>query len=327
MKALVYTEYGSHEVLHVAEVEKPTPKENEVLVKVHAASINAGDWLSLGGKPYIVRLFIGAPFKPKTPILGGDLSGEVESVGSSVTEFKPGDEVIADIADVGRGGCAEYVAAPEHLVVLKPANVSFEDAAAVPIAGGTALQGLRDVAQVQPGQKVLVQGASGGVGTFAVQLAKYYGAEVTAVCSTRNLEMARSIGADHVIDYTQEDFTQNGQQYDVIFAANGYHTLAEYKRCLTPEGKYVCAGGKMPQIFECMLFGSLMSMGSGKQMSLVSMKASKQDLGVLAQLLESGDIKPVIDGCYPLSEAADAFRYVLETHAQGKVVITVEQDN
>ncbi len=222
MKAIVTEQYGPPDVLHLKEVEKPAPKEGEVLVKVHAASVNAYDWHLLTADIFLVRLMGGGLLKPKNTMVGADIAGQVEAVGSNVQQFKPGDEVFGDIAPSGSGGFAEYASVPEKLLALKPDNLSFEEAAAVPMAAVTALQGLRDVGQIKPGQKVLVQGASGGVGTFAVQIAKAFGAEVTAVCSTRNLEQARTLGADHVIDYTKEDFTQNGQQYDLILAANGY---------------------------------------------------------------------------------------------------------
>ena len=235
MKAIVYTKYGSPDVLQLKEVEKPTPKENEVLVKVHATSVNAADWHLLTADIFLVRLNMGL-FKPKNTILGCDIAGQVEAVGRDVKQFKPGDAVFGDVFGHNYGGFAEYVTAPESVLALKPANLSFEEAAAVPLAAKTALQGLRDLGQIQSGQKVLINGASGGVGTFAVQVAKYYGAEVTAVCSTRNLDMARTLGADHVIDYTKEDFTQNGQQYDLILAVNGYHPISDYKRALSSQG-------------------------------------------------------------------------------------------
>ena len=230
MKAIVYTKYGPPDVIQLKEVEKPTPKEDEVLVKVHAASVNAYDWHFLTADIFLMRLMGGGLLKPKNPRLGADIAGRVEAVGRNVKQFLPGDEVFGDISANGNGSFAEYVCSLENAFSLKPGNLSFEEAAAVPMAGFTALQGLRDQGQIQPGQKVLINGASGGVGTFSVQFAKYFGAEVTAVCSTRNLDQARSLGADHVIDYTKEDFTQNGQQYDLILAVNGYHPISAYKR-------------------------------------------------------------------------------------------------
>jgi len=323
MKAIVYTKYGPPDVLELKEIEKPTPKDNEVLIKVYAASVNYADWGLLRGKPFLVRLMEFGPLKPKNKILGADIAGRVEAVGINVKQFQPGDEVFGDISGCGWGGFAEYVSVTENALVLKPANISFEEAAAVPLAAVTALQGIRDKGQIQPGQRVLINGASGGVGTFAVQIAKSFGAEVTAVCSTRNLDMARSIGADQVIDYTQEDFTQNGQRYDLIIAANGYHSLSDYKRVLSPEGIYVCTGGSMAQIFQSMLLGPWMSMTGSKKMGNLAAKSNKKDLAFMKELLEAGKVVPVIDRCYPLSEVAEALGYLGEGHARGKVVITI----
>ena len=320
MKAIVYTKYGPPDVLQIEEVEKPTPNENQALIKVHAASINAADYRVMRAEPFLLRPMIGGLLKPKNTRLGSDVAGRVEAVGENVKQFRPGDEVFG----CRNGAFAEYVCAREGALALKPANSSFEEAAAVPVAALTALQGIRYAGGIRPGQKVLIQGASGGVGTFAVELAKSFGAEVTAVCSTRNLDMARSIGADHVIDYTQEDFTRNQQRYDLIFAVNGYHSLLAYKRALNPQGIYVCAGGTMPQFFQAMLLGSLMSRNGGKKMGSMGIaKVNQEDLVFLGELLKAGKIAPVIDRSYPLSEIAEAFRYVEDTHAQGKVVITV----
>jgi NADPH:quinone reductase-like Zn-dependent oxidoreductase len=274
--------------------------------------------------PFLVRLMGRGFLRPKNPRLGSDVAGRVEAVGENVEQFQPGDEVFGGAA----GAFAEYVLAREASMALKPANRSFEEAAAVPVAALTALQGLRDTAGVRPGQKVLIQGASGGVGTFAVQLAKAFGAEVTAVCSTRNLDMVRSIGADHVIDYTKEDFTQNRQHYDLIIAVNGYHSLSAYKRALSPQGVYVCAGGSMLQLFEAMLLGSLMSRKGGKKMGGMGLATMNQkDLVYLGELLEAGKIVPWIDRTYPLIEVPEAIGYVEEIHTQGKVVITVEPNH
>ena len=319
MKAIVYTEYGSPDVLQFKDVEKPTPKDNEVLVKVHAASVNAYDWHFLTADIFLIRLMGGGLLKPKYTRLGADIAGRVETVGRNVKQFRPGDEVFGMV----KGGFAEYACAPESALVLKPVNTSFDEAAAIPMAAITALQGLRDEGQIQAGQKVLINGASGGVGTFAVQIAKSFGAEVTAVCSTRNLDQARSIGADHIIDYTKEDFTKNGQQYDLVFAANGYHSLSAYKRALTPKGIYIMAGGSMAQIFQSMLMGSMMSETGGRKMAGVSAKRNQKDLAFLKELVEAGKVVPVIDRRYPLSEAAEALRYLGAGHAKGKVVITV----
>jgi NADPH:quinone reductase-like Zn-dependent oxidoreductase len=324
MKAIVYTQYGPPDVLHLTEVEKPFPKEHEVLVKVHAASVNAYDWHLLTADIFLVRLMSGGLRKPKNTRLGADIAGRIEAVGGNVKQFRPGDEVFGDISAWGNGGFGEYVAGPASLLALKPANLSFEEAAAVPMAALTALQGLRNEGQIRPGQKVLINGASGGVGTFAVQIAKSFGTEVTAVCSPRNMEQARSLGADHVIDYTQEDFTQNGQQYDLILAVNGYHPLSAYKRALTPKGIYVMAGGSTKQIFQGMLLGKWMSNTGGKRMGGVSAKPNQKDLVFLKELLEAGKIVPLIDKRFPLSETPEALRYLGAGHARGKVVISVE---
>lgn len=327
MKAMVYTQYGSPDMLHLKEVEKPTIKDDEVLVKVHAASVNAADWHLLTADIFLVRLMAGGVLKPKNTILGADVAGWVETVGRNVKQFRPGDEVFGDVFGHGNGSFAEYVSAPESALVLKPANLSFEQAAAAPLAAVTALQGLRDKGNIQPGHKVLIQGAAGGVGTFAVQIAKSFGAEVTAVCSTRNVEQTRSLGADQVIDYTKEDFTRSGQQYNLILAVNGYHPLAAYKRALTPGGIYVMAGGSPAQMFQALLLGPWMSITGGKKLGAVSAKANQKDLTTIKELLEAGKVVPVIDRCYPLSEAAEAFRYLGAGHARGKVVVTVAHDS
>ena len=320
MKAIVYTKYGSPDVLELKEVERPTPKDNEVLVKVHAASINAADWHLVRGKPFLIRLMGYGLLKPKIKILGADIAGRVEAVGRNVKQFQPGDDVFG----CNWGSFAEYIAVPEDALVLKPANVTFEESAAVPMAAVTALQALRDKGHIQPGQKVLINGASGGVGTFAVQIAKSYGAEVTAVCSSGKLDMVRSIGADHVIDYTQEDFTKSGQRYDLIHAANGYHPILDYRCALSPKGIYVMTGGSMAQLFQAMLLGPLISMIGSKKMGFKTAKICQKDLAFMKELLEAGKVKPVIDRRYPLSEVPEAIRYLEEGHARGKVVISVE---
>lgn len=321
MKAIVYTKYGSPDVLELKEVEKPAVKEDEVLVEIYAAAVNAADWHLLRGKPFLVRLMGYGFLKPKKNILGLDIAGRVEAVGKNVKQFQPGDEVFGDIS---LGGFAEYASAVEDKLVLKPTGLSFEEAAAVPVSALTALQALRDEGKIKRGDKVLVNGASGGVGTFAVQIAKSFGAEVTAVCSTNKMEMVRSIGADHVIDYTKENFTKNGQRYDLIIAANGYHPILDYKRALSPNGIYVMAGGSGAQMFEAMFAGPLISMTGNKKIRGVSAKPNKKDLLFLKELLESGKIRPVMDRRYPLSEVADAIKYLEEGHAIGKVVITME---
>jgi NADPH:quinone reductase-like Zn-dependent oxidoreductase len=322
MKAVVYTTYGPPDVLQLQEAQKPTPKDGEVLIKVHAASINASDRFLLKGSPLFLRFTSGLR-RPKSTILGADIAGRVEAVGQNVREFRPGDEVFGDISGCGRGGFAEYVCAREDALVSKPSNIAFEAAAAVPMAAVTALQGLRSKGQIQPGQKILVYGASGGVGTFAVQLAKAFGAEVTAVCSTRNVDMARSIGADHIIDYAREDFTKSGRRYDLILAANGHHTLKAYKRALTPNGACIVTGGSMTQIFQALLLGPLVSMAGSNTMGSLASQPNTNDLAFIKGLLEAGKVIPMIDRCFPLSEAAEAFRYLEATPARGKVVITV----
>jgi len=328
MKAIVYEKYGPPEVLQLKEVEKPTPKDDEVLVKVHAASVNYSEWAFVRGKPFLVRLMWAGLLKPKYKIPGADVAGRVEAVGVNVKQFQPGDEVFGELGLFGLGAFAEYVSVPENALVLKPANISFEEAAAVPYTAITALQGLRDNGQIQPGHKVLINGASGGIGTFAVQIAKSFGAEVTGVCSTRNLDMVRSIGADQVIDYTQEDFTQNEQRYDLILAAGGYRSIFDYKRALSPKGIYVWAGGSMAGLFQAVFLGPLISMtGSKKMGNVVPAGTIQKDLVFLTELLEAGKVVPVIDRRYPLSEVAEAVRYYGEGHSQGKVVITVEHNS
>lgn len=325
MQAMIYTTYGSPDVLQLKEVAAPIPKDNEVLVHVQAASVNAADWRLLRGDPFLLRLSSGLQ-KPRNTILGADIAGWVVTVGRNVTQFRAGDEVYGDLSACGCGGFAKYVCAPETTLALKPANLTFEQAAAVPMAAVTALQGLRHKGRILPGQKVLINGASGGVGTFAVQIAKSFGAEVTAVCSTGNLEMARSIGADHVIDYTHENFTRGAERYDLILAANGYHALADYKRALRPKGRYVMTGGAMAQMLEVMLLGPLFSMTGGNSMSNVLARPNRDDLTFLSGLLAAGQVVPVIDRRHPLCEIPEALRYLEAGHARGKVVITLDQD-
>ena len=322
MKAIVVEQYGTPDVMKFKDVEKPAPKDHEVLVKIHAAALNMFDWHLLTADIFLVRLNAGL-FKPKYKIPGADMSGRVEAVGKDVTQFKVGDEVYGDLAASGCGSFAEYVAVPEKALALKPVNLTFEESAAYPMAAVTALQGLRDQGKLQPGQKVLIQGASGGVGSFAVQIAKVLGAEVTAVCSARNMDQVRSLGADHVIDYAKEDFTRNGKQYDLIFAVNGYHPINDYKRALSPKGIYVAAGGSMRQIFESLLRSSFVSEKNGRQLGVLTAKPKQEDLIYLKGLTEAGRVKPVIDKRYPLNETAQALRYLGEGHARGKVVITV----
>ena len=325
MKAIVCTKYGPPDVLQLKEVEKPTPKDNEALVKVHAASLNAADLETLRGV-FIVRIV--GPLKPMYKILGTDIAGRVEAVGRNVKQFQPGDEIWGDLSAYGWGAFAEYVSVPENALRLKPASMTFEEAAAYPQAAVLALQNLRDKRPIEPGQKVLINGAGGGVGTFAVQIAKYFGAEVTGVDSTRKLDMVRSIGADQVIDYTQEDFTKSGQRYDLILDVVAYRSIFEYKRALSPKGIYVFVGGSTAAIFQALLLGPLISMTGSKKMGIVMWKPNKkEDLVFLKELFEAGKVVPVIDRCYPLNEVPEAFRYLEEGHAQGKVVITLEHND
>lgn len=322
MKAIVNETYGSPDVLQLKEVPMPTPKHGEVLVKIIAAAANAADWHLMRPDPFLVRLEMGL-FKPNKTILGGDIAGVVEAVGAGVTMFKSGDAVYGDLSGCGMGGYAEYASVPERYLAMKPTNLSFEQASAIPMAGITALQGLRDAGKVQAGQKVLINGASGGVGTFAVQIAKALGAEVTAVCSTGKVEMVRSLGADYVIDYKKEDFTLGSEKYDLIVAANGYHTLWQYRRVLRPHGIYVMIGGTNAQIFQALLLGPLLSMMGRQQFKTVVAKPNRADLDLMRALVEEGKVTPMIDRRYPLSEVAEAIRYLERGHAQGKVVINV----
>jgi NADPH:quinone reductase-like Zn-dependent oxidoreductase len=326
MKAITYTRYGSPDVLRLEEVEKPTPRANEVLVKICAASVNAYDWRYMRADPFLVRL-VGGLFRPRNPRLGADIAGRVEAVGSEVSQFRPGDEIYGDLAASGNGAFAEYIAVPEQALALKPANLSYEQAAAVPMAAVTALQALRDGGKLRTGHKVLINGASGGVGTFAVQIAKAFGAEVTAVCSTRNVELVRSLGADHIIDYKREDITRSAQRYDLILAVNGYHPLSAYRRLLRPEGRYVMVGGSGAQLFETLLLGPLLSLSvvGHKKLASFSARPRSKDLLVMKELLEAGKVVPVIDRCYLLGETAEAIRYLEDGHARGEVAITVTQ--
>jgi NADPH:quinone reductase-like Zn-dependent oxidoreductase len=323
MKAIVYTKYGPPDVLVLKEVEKPIPKDNEVLIKVHATSVNASDWELLKGTPLYTRIW--GLLKPKYHILGSDIAGRVEAVGRNVTQFQQDDTVFGDILECW-GGFAEYVCAPEDALMLKPTSMTFEEAAAVPQAACVALQGLRDKGQIQPGQKVLINGAGGGAGTFAVQIAKSFGANVTGVDSTKKLNMMLSIGADQVIDYTQEDFTQNGPQYDLILDFMASHSIFDYKRSLTSKGVYVMVGGSMAHIFQTLFLGSLISMSGTKKLGILGAKPNK-DLAFMIELIESGKVVPVIDKRYLLSEVPEALQYLGEAHAKGKIVITLEHNN
>ncbi|NPD90296.1 MAG: NAD(P)-dependent alcohol dehydrogenase [Asgard group archaeon] len=316
MKAVVCEQYGEPEILKLKEVAKPTPKEDEVLVRIHAASVNFSDGAFIRGKPYLGRIWAGL-LKPKNPIYGSDIAGEIVAVGKNIKQFQIGDEVIGDLGGK-KGGFAEYVSTTENALVPKPTNLSFEEAAAVPQASFVALQGLRDHGRIQSGQKVLINGASGCLGTFAVQLAKYFEAEVTGVCSTKNIDLVKSLGADHVIDYTQEDFTKSGKSYDLIFDIAVSHSISDYKRALKPRGTYIAGGFNPTSLF----FGSLISMFGSKKIASYMGKSSVEDMIFIKKLIEEGKVVPIISKRFPLTEVAKAIRYY-EEGAYGKVVITV----
>src|SRR5437867_1162253 len=322
MKAIAYEEYGSADVLEIRDVRKPNIEGDQLLVRVRAASANPYDWHFMRGIPYIARLMATGLRKPKQSVLGTDVAGEVEAVGNSVTRFRPGDEVFGF---VGSGGFAEYVSAPEKLLAFKPANLTFQQAATVPLAGVTARQGLRDAGEIRPGQKVLIIGASGGVGTFAVQIAKWYGADVTGVCSTKNLDMVRSIGADRVIDYTREDFTRDGQHYDLIFDVAWSHPLSDCRRLLNPNGTLVLAGQssrEKPSVLPFLLTPVGSRLLGRKQFTFIA-KHSNADLLAVNELVDAGKVTPVIDRSFPLREVPEAIRYLGEGHPRAKVVISV----
>jgi NADPH:quinone reductase-like Zn-dependent oxidoreductase len=330
MKAVVYTRFGPPDVLEIRDIKKPVPNDDQVLIKVRAAAVNPLDWHFIRGTPYIMRLMMVGIRKPKDPRLGVDYAGTVETVGRSVTQFKPGDEVFGNKS----GAFAEYLCArADRAITLKPANVTFEQAAGVPVAALTALQGLRDHGKVQPGQKVLINGASGGVGTFAVQIAKTLGADVTGVCSGRNVDLVRSLGADHVIDYTKEDFSKGDERYDVILDNVGTQSLSKFRRVLKPNGICVMIGGggpnegkwvgPMARPIKAMLISPFISQKMGMMMA----QGNKDDLNILADLMQSGKVTPVIDRTYPLSQIREAMTYLEAGHARGKVVITVAQDS
>jgi NADPH:quinone reductase-like Zn-dependent oxidoreductase len=312
MKAIVYSKKSYPDKLVYCDVDKPIPGDREVLIKVHSVSLNAADYRSM--KMGLV---------PKRKIFGADIAGRIESVGKYISLFKPGDEVIGDLASYGFGGLAEYVTAPEKALITKPEQISFENGAALPMASMTALQALRDKANVHKGQEVLIVGSAGGVGAFAIQLAKYFGAVVTGVCSSKNVQQTYSLGADYVIDYTKEDFIARGKQYDIILGINGNYPLLAYKKSLTSNGIYVMVGGSLSQVFKSLIFGWILSFGS-KKMSSLAAKANTTDLEFLVELLEKGIIKPVIDRRLSLDKTADAMNYLIQGHASGKVVINIE---
>jgi NADPH:quinone reductase-like Zn-dependent oxidoreductase len=325
MKAIVLTKYGPPSVLQLREVEKPTPGAGQVLVRVHAAAANAGDWHVMRADPFVMRFYSGL-LRPRTRILGVDVAGRVEALGREARKFAPGEEVFGDLSGSGFGAFAEYVCVDEDALVSKPKNLTAEQAAAVPSAALTALQGLRDHGRVAPGSKVLVNGASGGVGTFAVQIAKALGAEVTGVCSTANVDIVRSLGADHVIDYKNEDFTDNGCRYDLIFDAAAYRPMSDHRRSLEPRGTYLHVGGSGRQYMQVMFVGPWLSRKGGQTFRTFLKKPHQKDLRAVKELLVAGKIRPVIDRRFPLSEVPQAIGYLEEGHTRGKVVITVAPD-
>lgn len=320
MKAIVYQKYGLPDVLELKEVVKPIPKDDEVLIKIRAVSVNASDYEFLTGKPFYVRIW--GILKPKYKILGSDVAGVIEAVGKNVKQFRPGEEVFGDVFG-SWGGFAEYVCAHQDTVMLKPENMTFIQAATIPQAGVVALQGLRDKGKIESGQKVLINGAGGGAGTFAIQIAKLFGAEVTGVDNSEKLDMMRSIGADYVIDYTNEDYTQNGQRYDLILDLVAYRSIFDNKRVLSTNGIYVMVGGSVSSLFQTLIFGSLISKIENKSMGVLTHKQNRKDLDVMLTLFRTGKVMSVIDKCYPLNKTSDALRYLGEGHAKGKVVITL----
>lgn len=324
MKAIVFTQYGPPDGLELTEVPKPTPKDDELLIRVHASSINSWDWEFLNGIPFINRLMFGLlKPKPGKRILGADIAGTVEAVGRHVTRFQPGDEVFGDLWD-NWGGFAEYACAHETALEPKPTNSTFEEAAAVPQAGVLALQGLRKSGQMQPGQKVLINGAGGGVGTFAVQLAKLSGAEVTGVDASHKLNVVRSVGADHVIDYAREDFTKSGERYDLIIDCQGFRSMFDYKRALRPEGTYAMVGGPMPRMLQLLFLSFCASLTCESRKFRLVAEGPNKGLADLKELIEAGKLVPIVDRTYQLNEVPKAFRYFGEGRHKGKIVIAME---
>jgi NADPH:quinone reductase-like Zn-dependent oxidoreductase len=320
MKAVVYARYGPPEVLRFTDVEKPAPKDKEVLVKVHAVSLNRSDWEVLRGRPLYSRIM--GPFRPRYHILGSDIAGRIEAAGRNTTLFQPGDKVFADILG-SMGGFAEYVCVPESVLARIPAGMTYEEAAALPQAGAIALQGMQDKGQVQPGQKVLINGAGGGSGMYAVQLAKLRGAEVTGVDNAEKLEFMRSLGADHVIDYTREDFIGNGRTYDVILDLAGHRSIFAYKGSLMPGGRYLYVGGSVATLLQALLIGPLIGRAEGKKFGLLAVRLGAQHLAPIVDLCQTGKITTVIDRRYRLNEVPEALRYLGDGHAKGKVIIIV----
>jgi len=321
VRAIVYREYGPPDVLRVETAIKPAPKADEVLVRINATSLNLSDWEILTGRPLYARVY--GLLKPRIRTLGTDIAGVIEVVGNKVTRFKTGEAVFGDIFETF-GGLAEYVCVPEKLLTAKPANLSFAEAAALPQAACIALQGIRDVGKVKAGQQVLINGGGGGSGSFAIQFAKLYGAEVTAVDNSEKLETMRALGADHVIDYTREDFTRNGRQYDMIFDLAAYHSMFDYRRSLKSGGVYAMVGGGMSSLWQLLFIGMPLNLFGRKRMSMLALK-NNQGLNEIASLVEAGKVKPVIDKCFPLEQAADALRYLGAGHARGKVVVTMRK--
>ena len=322
MRAIIYEKFGSPEVFQLKEISKPIPKSNEVLIRIYAASVQYADWAFLRGKPFIVRLIGAGFFRPKNKILGSDVAGRIESIGKNVKQIQIGDEVFGDLSESGWGGFAEYVAVPENVLALKPANLTFEEAAAIPQAGNTALQGLRDKGQIKTDQKVLINGASGGIGSFAVQIAKSYGTHVTGVCSSDKMDMVRSLGADHVINYRKEDFTKKNEQYDLIFDMVVNHSIRDLVRVLSPHGIYVAGAMSMSAAF----LGPFFTLRGNKKVCSLAAKTSVKDLNFLKELIEVGVVKPIIDSCYPLSEVAKAVQHYGQRHAKGKVIIKMDEN-
>ena len=323
MKAIVHTAYGPPDVLELRDVDRPTPGAEEVLVRVRAASVNAADWHVMRGTPFLVRLMGYGLRAPSNPLFGADLAGEVEAVGSDVTGFRPGDAVFGDLTDCGRGSFAEYAVAAEDAVVPIPDGVPFAEAAATPLAAVTALQALRDEGQITEGERVLVNGASGGVGTFAVQLARHYGATVTGVCSTEKLDAVRALGADAVVDYTEVDYTETGERYDLVIDAGGYRSVLDSRRALAPGGRYVFVGGALGPTLQAMALGPLLTRLGDSTVTGFVAEPNAADLQVIADRLASGDIEPVLDRHYPLAEVPEAIEYLEAGQATGKVGITV----
>ena len=320
MKAIVQSAYGSPDVLKLEEVEKPTPRDNEVMVSVHAVSLNGSDWEGLRGKPLYTRL--AGLRKPGNGILGSDIAGRVETVGKNVREFRPGEEVFGEMAGY-RGGLAEFACTPEELLARKPASMTFEQAAAIPQGAVIALQGIHLKGNVQPGQQVLINGAGGSAGSFAVQLAKYFGAEVTAVDNPGKLDFLKSLGADHVIDYTREDFTHNGKQYDLILDVIAHRSVFDYARALQPDGSYFAVGGSLITFFQILLLGPSIRRRTSKNVRILAVRRNRKDLDFITELYEAGKVVPIIDRRYPLNEAPEAIRYLGEGQARGKVIITI----